>query len=111
MTKSNKILFSILAVLFLVVASVGYFDYFVRGDYLVTKQIPCDPKTESCFASDCETNDSTCDSSTTYKKISITSKEAGSNYDDLLSCPLNSQSCTIITCQDDSVEVGEKCFK
>jgi hypothetical protein len=111
MYTSNKILSLIVVITFLTVVGVGYYNYFIRGDYLVTKQISCDPKIESCFVSDCESNDSSCDSKTTYKKISVESKYAGSNFDNLLSCPTVISSCQIITCQDSEVDAGEKCFK
>ncbi len=110
MKQENKILFFILGFIFLAVIGVGYYNYFVRGDYLVTKQVECDPNIDSCFVSDCESNDSECDTTTTYKKISIPSKYAGSDYDSL-TCSTGDSFCTIITCHDETVEVGEKCFK
>jgi hypothetical protein len=111
MEKGNKILLWILIVAFLILLMSSYYNFFIKGDFVVTKQIPCDPKTESCFVSDCESNDSTCDQTTTYKKLSISSGEAGSDYDSLVSCSKNSASCQIITCQANTIEAGEKCFK
>jgi capsular polysaccharide biosynthesis protein len=110
MEKKNKILLLILVCAFLLVVLAGYYNFFILGNYEVTKQVPCDPKTESCFVSDCESNDSSCDQTTTYKKISVLSKYAGSDYDSL-TCTENSNICKIITCQDDTIEAGEKCFK
>jgi len=94
--------------LFFVIFS--YYNIFIKNNYIVTKQIPCDPNTDSCFVSDCESNDSTCDSKTTYMKIQVPSKYAGSDYN-ALSCSENSSFCKIITCMAGTVEVGEKCFK
>jgi len=110
MKNENKILLSILIPIFLFVIFFSYYNIFILGNYQVMKQIPCDPKVESCFVSDCEANDPSCDTGTTYKKISILSKYAGSDYDSL-TCPENSSFCKIITCQDSIVEAGEKCFK
>ncbi len=97
-------LFSSLAVLF------SYYVVFVSGNYEVIKQIPCDPKNDSCFVSDCEGSDSSCGMTTTYKKIFVISNYAGSDYDSL-SCPQNSPFCRIINCEDNKTEAGEKCFK
>ena len=110
MKQENTILISILALIFLSVITVSYYNYFIRGDYLVTKQISCDPNIDPCFVSDCESNDSACDQTTAYKKISVLSRYAGSDYNSL-SCSQNSSICKIITCQASTTEAGEKCFK
>ena len=110
MKSGNKIIFLVLLLSFLLVIIFGYYNIFVLGNYEVIKQTSCDPKVELCFVSDCEANDPSCDTGTTYKKISILSKYAGSDYDSL-TCPENSSFCKIITCQDSIVEAGEKCFK
>lgn len=97
----------ILAVSFFV---FDFYNIFIKNDFRVLKQISCDPKISSCFVSDCESNDSSCDQTTTYEKISVVSKYAGSDYDSL-TCTENSSICQIITCQDSTIEAGEKCFK
>lgn len=106
---SRYLLLAVCLAFFLVLV-FSYYNIFIKNDYIVTKQIPCDPNTYSCFVSDCESNDSTCDTTTTYMKIQVPSKYAGSDYD-ALSCAENSFFCKIITCQASTVEAGEKCFK
>src|ERR1035437_7085645 len=100
MKKWNKILLLVLVSAFLLIVLSAYYNFFIRGNYEVTKQVSCDPKVESCFVSDCESNDSSCDTTTTYKKISVISKYAGSDYDSL-TCKENSSVCKIITCEAD----------
>jgi hypothetical protein len=108
--KQTKFLTRIFYLLGLFVVVFSFYKIFIKNDYEVVKQISCDPKNESCFVSDCESNDSSCDSTTTYMKIKVISKYAGSDYNSL-SCENNSPNCKIITCNDDVVEAGEKCFK
>ncbi|MEI7809966.1 MAG: hypothetical protein WCI41_00190 [bacterium] len=87
-----------------------FYHFFIKNTFEVTKQVPCDPAVDSCFVSDCDTNDSTCDTTTTYKKIKAPSKYAGSNYENF-TCEAGNPNCEIITCNDSTVEDGEKCFK
>jgi hypothetical protein len=108
--KQSKYLLLVICLLGLFVVVFNYYNFFIKNDYEVTKQIPCDPAIDSCFVSDCDSNDSTCDTETTYMKISAPSKYAGSDYDSF-SCTKGDPHCQIITCQDNTVEAGEKCFK
>ena len=108
--KQSKYLLLAICLVGLLFVIFNYYNFFIKNDYIVTKQIPCDPKIDSCFVSDCQSNDSTCDPTTTYMKIEVPSKYAGSDYNSL-SCAKNDPSCNIITCQDDTLETGEKCFK
>ena len=108
--KSLNILFLLLVVTFGILIVFSYYNFFIKGNYYVTKQVPCDPHTDSCFVSDCQANDSSCDPNTTYKKIMVLSKYAGNDYVSL-SCLGDSPVCKIITCQQDTIEDGEKCFK
>ena len=108
--KYSRYLLLVICLLGLFFVIFDYYIFFIKDDYIVTKQISCDPKINSCFVSDCESNDPTCDSKTTYMKIRVPSKYAGSDYDSL-TCEENSSSCKIITCQDNTIETGEKCFK
>ncbi|MEI8337867.1 MAG: hypothetical protein WCF92_01820 [bacterium] len=108
--KKHHFLLVMLVIFFIFFLSFVFYSIFIKNDYEVTKQVSCDPKTDSCFVSDCESNDPTCDTTTTYKKISVISKYAGSDFESL-TCLENSSICKIITCQEDTVEAGEKCFK
>lgn len=108
--KYHRLLLVALAIFVVFFLGFVFYNIFIKNDFEVTKQIPCNPKTDSCFVSDCQSNDSTCDPNTTYKKISVISKYAGSNYD-TLTCEQNSEFCKIITCSDDTLDDGEKCFK
>ena len=108
--KYSRYLLLVICLLGLFFVIFDYYIFFIKNDYIVTKQISCDPKIDSCFVSDCESNDSTCDTATTYMKIQVPSKYAGSDYDSL-SCTRADSFCKIITCQDSTVEVGEKCFE
>ena len=108
--KHSKYFLLVGCLLCLFVVAFSYYNFFIKNDYEVTKQVPCDSKTDSCFVSDCVSNDSTCDSVTTYKKISAPSKYAGSDYDSF-SCTSGDPHCQIITCNDNTVQDGEKCFQ
>ena len=110
MDRKSKILLMILVLAFVIVIIASYYNIFIRNEYMVTKQIPCDPEVNSCFVSDCESNDSTCDQTTTYMKISAPSKYAGSDYDNF-SCSEGDSRCQIIICNENTVEDGEKCFE
>ena len=103
--------FKIVVVLvFLAVLGFSYYNFFIKNDFLVTKQVECDPTTEACFVSDCEANDSECDTETTYKKIEAPSKYAGSDYEKF-TCEAGDPNCKVITCSPETVEAGEKCFQ
>ncbi len=107
--QSRYLLLVIYAVGVFVVA-FSFYNFFIINDYGVMKQIPCDPKADSCFVSDCESNDSTCDQTSTYMKIIVPSNRAGSDYESL-SCAKNDPLCQVITCNNDTVEAGEKCYQ
>lgn len=108
--KQSKYFILLICLSLFLVVVFGYYNIFLKNDFEVTKQIACDPAVDSCFVSDCESSDSTCDSETTYEKISVPSKYAGSDYDSL-TCTENSSFCKIINCEDDTLDVGEKCFE
>jgi hypothetical protein len=108
--KQSRYFLLITFLAFLLVVISVYYNFFIKNDYKVTKQVDCDPGMDSCFISDCDTNDSTCDQTITYKKIIVPSKYAGLDYDDF-SCELISSHCLEITCQADTIEPGEKCFE
>ena len=95
---------------FLLIFVSAYFHFIIERTYEVSKQVPCDPKTDSCFVSDCEANDSTCDPTATYKKIVASSKYAGSDFEQF-ACEASNPHCKIITCSPETVEDGEKCFQ
>ena len=107
--KHERYFLLMICLAFLLISASSYYNFFLVNDYEVTRQIPCDPHTDSCFVSDCAANDLTCDQTKTYKKISAPSKYAGSDYDEFL-CEKNLH-CTVITCQTDTIEPGEKCYK
>lgn len=109
-SKQSIYFFLVVGSAFLLVLIFDYYNFFIKNDYEVTKQISCDPKIDSCFVSDCEANDATCDQTTTYKKIVAPSKYAGSSYDNFM-CEVGNPKCRIITCNADTIEAGEKCFK
>jgi hypothetical protein len=100
---------SVVAVLFFILF-FNYYHFFVKNDFVVIKQVACDPAKDSCFVSDCESNDPSCDSTTTYKKISVSSKYAGKDYE-ALDCIESGPTCTIVTCNADTAEEGERCFQ
>lgn len=109
-SKQSKYFLLVICSVFLLVIVFAFYNFFIKNDYEVTKQVPCDPSVDSCFVSDCEANDSTCDQTTTYKKITAPSKYAGSDFESF-SCETGNPNCRIITCQADTIEAGEKCFK
>ncbi len=108
--KQSRYFFLTICLIFVFVIFFSYYTFFIKNDYIVSKQISCDPAVDSCFVSDCKSNDSTCDPKTTYLKIEVPSKFAGTDYDSL-SCIKDSTLCKIITCDDSTVVSGEKCFK
>lgn len=108
--KQSRCLFIVICLIIVFIVSYSYYNFFFKNDYVVTKQISCDPKVDSCFVSDCKSNDSTCDPTATYLKIEVPSKYAGSDYDSL-TCAKGSSLCRVITCEDDTLDAGEKCFK
>ncbi len=108
--KTKHYFFVTMVIFFIFFFGFVFYNIFIKNDYEVTKQVACDPKIDSCFVSDCESNDSTCDTTATYKKISVISKYAGSDFD-TLTCSQGSSFCKIINCQEDTIEAGEKCFK
>lgn len=108
--KKSKYFRIVVVLIFFTVLISSYYIFFIKNDFEITKQVYCDPKIDSCFVSDCDANDSTCDTETTYKKISASSKYASSDYESFL-CEEGNLNCKIITCSDSTVEAGEKCFK
>jgi len=108
--KYSKYVWLAMCAVFLVIAVFSYYHIFVKNDFWVVKQIPCDPQTEACFVSECESNDPNCDTTEPYKKIKVPSKYAGSDFNSL-NCQENSSNCEIVTCQEDTVDAGERCFE
>ncbi|MCX6751992.1 MAG: hypothetical protein NTZ87_00610 [Candidatus Nomurabacteria bacterium] len=108
--KQSKYFLLIICLALLLIVISAYYNFFIKNDYEVTKQVSCDPKTEACFVSDCDANDSSCDQTTTYKKITAPSKYAGSDFDSF-TCVVGNPNCKIITCNADTIEAGEKCFE
>lgn len=100
----------VVCVVFLLALASAYLHFFSEGAYEVRRQVSCNPKTESCFVSDCEANDATCNPTKTYKKIFAPSKYAGSDYDSFV-CEVGNSHCKIITCNQETLEDGEKCFQ
>ena len=109
-TKQTKYFEVVIFLAFLLLLAAAYYNFFIKNDYDVTRQVPCDPKVDSCFVSDCDANDPTCDQTTTYKKIIAPSKYAGSDYDSF-TCQSGDPHCQIITCKPYTTEAGEKCFQ
>ncbi len=108
--KQSKYFTLAIGLLAFFVVAFSYYNFFIKNDFEVIKQIDCDPQIDSCFVSDCDSNDSECDTETTYKKITAPSKYAGSDYESF-TCVSGDPHCQIITCSDATVEAGEKCFK
>lgn len=108
--RQSKYFFILTCSVFLSIIVVSFYSIFFKNDYEVLKWVECDPSVDSCFVADCETGDTECDSETTYKKIIVTSKYAGLDYDSL-DCSANSDVCQVVTCQENTIEVGEKCFQ
>lgn len=108
--KQSKYFLLIICLVLLFVVVPAYYNVFIKNDYEVIKQIPCNPDIDSCFVSDCEVNDSTCDQTITYKKITAPSKYASFDYESFL-CESGNLHCQIIICQADTIEAGEKCFE
>ena len=108
--KKSKYFTAFVCLAFFLVLIFSYYNFFIKNDFEIIKQVPCDPTVDACFVSDCDSNDPACDSTTTYKKITAPSKYAGSNYDSF-SCEAGNLHCQIITCSAETVEAGEKCFE
>ncbi len=87
-----------LSIILIAVLTFDFYSAFIKNDFKVEEQAPCDPSTNSCFVSDCQTDDPTCDASTTYEKIFVQSNFAGTDHD-TLSCLPGSSLCKIVTCR------------
>jgi hypothetical protein len=105
--SSRNFLF-ILCMVFLCIIVLGYTKIYIQNNYKVFKVSECDSLNESCFVSDCQENDSSCDL-TPYKKIEIPSQYAGGDYDSL-ECTSKQPECLNISCNSETIELGERCF-
>lgn len=107
---------ALLVVFFLgIVAVIGYrFDqYQLRHNYLVDANVPCNPATEKCFASDCSPKDDlSCDTSP-YKKVEIRASAAPACMEEhtcsTFECAPGTD-CSVTYCSADALDSGEKCL-
>lgn len=102
-----------MAFFLVLIGIIGYrFDqYFVRHNYLVDADVPCNPATERCFVADCTPeNDLGCDTSP-YKKVEIRASNAPTCLEEhtCSSFQCAGPACTVTYCSDDALSDGEVC--
>lgn len=116
MDKKSKILLLILSLALMGSAGVTFYRYFIINNYLITNNIPCDPKTEICFYVPCTEGDNTCNPAGIeyYKKIEKNAyniklcdpKVDGCNP---LICNKGEKDCVITFCSIEKLSDGEEC--
>ena len=111
MDKKTKLVFKIGLVLILLVIIATYYKVFIRHDYLVDIEVPCDPNLEYCFIGECDSeSDNTCiNNSYNYKIIETKAYSAIPCADgdfDCLSCKESEENCEMIDCDP---EIGDTC--
>lgn len=108
--KVQKIIYLVLAILFLATAVYRFIDYRINKNFFIYSAIPCNPAVHSCFLELCE-DDVECEQ-VPYSKIEISAKVAPTcileNSCEELSCN-DVQNCEIIYCTDESLEDYEDC--
>lgn len=119
----NRIFFG---VFFLVLfSSLGYtwYRYTVALDFYVLLQSPCDPKTESCYISECdptaedaECSENPADDTYYYKTIKKKAYSAqacvntSGDCEQQASCTPGEKHCTVIWCDISQEESGGACY-
>lgn len=111
MDKKTKLILIVSLVLFVFVIITTYYKIFVKHDYLVDIEVPCDSSLEYCFVGECDSlSDDTCiDNSYNYKTIEKKAYSAMICADedwDCLICKENENNCKIIGCDP---EIGDIC--
>ena len=106
MDKKTKLVFKIGLVLIVLVIITTYYKVFIKHDYLVDIEIPCDPNVEYCFIGECDSeSDNTCiDNSYNYKIVEKKAYSAMLCADGDLNCLLCKESevnCEIINCDSE----------
>lgn len=113
MDKKTKLVFKIGLVLIILVIVSTYYKVFIKHDYLVDIEIPCDPNLEYCFVGECDSlSDDTCiDNSYNYKIVEKKAYSAMKCLDgdfECLSCKGDEINCSNIDCDPDT---GDICTK
>lgn len=115
MDKKSKILFTILALMIAVSASVTYYKIMIQRDYQIVAQISCDPATESCFTHTCDPEYEECsdvpEENISYYKlinknaanISICDSGKGEECAEL-KCEEDEANCEITLCSEETAE-------
>lgn len=111
MNKLSKYFFVLIILSLLFVIGYRYYDYIYKRDFLIYVNIPCDPITEECFVSDCQ-SEIDCDNSP-YKKIEIMAYDVPKCLEEHscknFYCSVYNN-CNVTHCSDDTLIEGEKCI-
>ena len=108
MSKKTKILYIILIIIIFVVSVLTFYDFFIKHNYLISYQVSCNPKTESCFMVECdqETGEG-CDLNKPQNYYKLVERKAykiiNCSKEDLecLLCQINENNCKITLCDPD----------
>ena len=105
----SKFFYLIILTLVLVVSGQRFIQYRVLQNFTLHGVTNCDTTAESCFVSDCDTED--CDTAP-YKKLFVSAKDAPKclyeNNCENFACE-NLSDCEIIYCNDETLDEGEIC--
>ena len=111
MDKKTKLILKIGLVLVVLVIITTYYKVFIKHNYLVDIEVPCNPSLEYCFIGefDSESDDTCIDNSYSYKLIEKKAYSAMTCTEedwDCLACKKNDIDCEIIDCDPEN---GDTC--
>ncbi len=100
---NKKDIFLIFLLLFLIFISIlySYNNFYTNRNFIIEAELPCDPKTHSCFIGDCENTNLECNESEIYYFYLI--KKKSSTKIPLKEC-LGGELCELKYCTKSNVE-------
>jgi hypothetical protein len=113
MTKKTKILYFFTLIIVFFVVVITFYKIFILHDYLISYEVSCDPKIESCFVVVCdEETGEGCDIDDSEKYYKLVEKKAfnavkcSSDDSNCLSCQEGETDCIAIFCDPSTEEAG-----
>ena len=106
------ILLSLFALIIIAVIGFRYYEYVLRGDFMMNVYAPCDPSVEKCFVSDCSPADDLSCPIGPYKKVEVREGDAPRCLEEHQCASFTCAgiaSCTATYCSDATLEDGESC--
>jgi hypothetical protein len=110
-SNTKKEIVLIIAILAIIIG-FRYQQYMVQRNFTLDVNVACVAGEQGCFAMDCSPEESEDCDTATYKKVNILASEAPQCLEEH-SCEAFSctglANCSIILCDDESIEDGEMC--